>query len=373
MSSPKLLFLVTEDWYFVSHRLALAVAARDAGFDVAVATRVRRHGDIIRRAGVRLIEFENVRSGLNPLRELETLLRLIRLYRRERPDVAHHVALKPVLYGSIAARLARTPRVINAIAGMGWLYTSGSGAARGLQRVVSGALAAVLRAGIVLVQNPDDGELVARLGVPRAHIRRIAGSGVDLERFAPAPEPAGIPLVVLPSRLLWDKGVGEFVAAARQLRARGVEVRCLLAGDPDPANPAAVPSGQIGAWVAEGIVEHPGWVEDMPALLAASSIVCLPSYREGLPKALIEAAAAGRPIITSDVPGCREVVRDGENGLLVPARDSARLTQALERLLRDPAMRRRMGACGRQRAEQEFGLDAVIAQTLALYRSCASC
>jgi glycosyltransferase involved in cell wall biosynthesis len=364
----KLLFFVTEDWYFVSHRLALAIAAKEAGYAVSVATRVRKHGNIIRAAGLRLIPFENSRTSVNPLGECWLLLRLIALWLREKPDVAHHVAMKPVLYGSIAARIAGTPRVINAVAGMGWLFSSGTGLARWLKPLVRHALGWVLRSGTVLVQNPDDAQLLVRMGVSEGRIRRIAGAGVDLQRFTPQPEPGGVPVVLLCARLLWHKGVGEFVAAARLLKARGVEARFVLAGEPDQANPSAIPPEQLSSWVQEGIVEYLGWVEDMPQLLAGSSVVCLPSYYgEGLPKALIEAAAAGRAIVTTDMPGCRDAVRSGDNGVLVPPRDAAALAEQLARLLADPPLRRQMGARGRLRAEQEFGADSVIRQTLALY------
>jgi glycosyltransferase involved in cell wall biosynthesis len=363
----KLLFFVTEDWYFVSHRLALAAAAREAGYAVSVATRVRRHGEVIRAAGVRVIPFENSRSSLNPFAELWTLARLIALWRRERPDVSHHVAMKPVLYGSIAARLAGTPRVINALAGMGWLFTSGAGSARWLKPLVRRALGLLLKSTTVLVQNPDDASLLAQMGVPQEGIRCIAGSGVDLQRFSPQPEPDGVPVVLLCARLLWDKGVGEFASAARLLKQQGCQARFLLAGEPDEANPAAIPRDQIDKWVEEGVVEYLGWVEDMPRLLARSSVVCLPSYREGLPLALIEAAAAGRPIVTTDTPGCREAVRDGDNGLLVPPRDARALAQQLARLIADPQLRQQMGARGRVLAQQQFGAEQVIRQTLALY------
>jgi glycosyltransferase involved in cell wall biosynthesis len=362
-----LFFFVTEDWYFVSHRLPLAIAAQNAGYDVAVVTRVRSSGDIIRRSGLRLIPFENVRSGLNPFSEIRTLVRLVLLYRRERPDIVHHVAMKPVLYGSIAARVAATPTVINALAGMGWLFTSGHGVATLLKPAVRATLARLLSRGTVIVQNQDDQRLLAQMGVPVSHIRRIAGSGVDLQLFHPSDPPQGSPVVVLPARLLWDKGVGEFVAAARLLRARGVSARFVLAGEPDPFNPASIPSSDVSRWVGEGVITHLGWVEDMPNVLAGCHIVCLPSYREGLPKALIEAAAAGKPIVTTDVPGCREVVTHGENGLLVPPRDAEALAEALAELIGDPTLRKRMGERGRRRAEQEFGIVSVVQHTLALY------
>jgi glycosyltransferase involved in cell wall biosynthesis len=290
------------------------------------------------------------------------------LYRRLQPAIVHHVAMKPVLYGSLAARLSGVRGVVNALAGMGWLFTSAGGGARLIKRGVRVAMGGLLSRGIALVQNPDDAALLARLGVPRGNIRRIAGSGVDLARFRPAAEPGSIPVIVLPARLLWDKGVGEFVEAARILRSRGVNARFVLVGDPDPANPASISAAQVADWVRDGAVEHMGWMDDMPDVFANAYIVCLPSYREGLPKALIEAAAAGRPIVTTDVPGCREVVEDGVQGLCVPPRDANALADALARLIADPALRARMGEAARKRAEMEFGLDAVIAQTLALYK-----
>ena len=367
-SGRKLLFFVTEDYYFVSHRLALAVAARAEGYDVCVVTRVRGCGDTIRGAGLRLLPFENARSSLNPLTELLTLGRLIRLYRRERPDLVHHVAMKPVLYGSVAARLAGRPAVVNAVAGMGWLFISGSVWARWLERPIRAVFKRVLNIGIALVQNPDDARLLVEVGLPKSRIRRVPGSGVDVRVFLPRPEPEGTPVVTLAARLLWDKGVGEFVGAARLLRQRGIAARFLLAGEPDPVNPASILAGDLAAWVREGVVEHLGWVSDMPDLLATCHLVCLPSYREGLPKSLIEAAAAGKAIVTTDVPGCREVVRHGDNGLLVRPRDVESLADALRRLIIDPDLRGRMGARSRVRAEQEFGLDAVVKQTLAIYR-----
>ena len=368
VSGRKLLFFVTEDYYFVSHRLALAMEARREGYDVCVVTRVRESGDTIRAAGLRLLPFENARSSLNPVSELSTLIRLIRLYRRERPDIVHHVAMKPVLYGSIAARLAGPPVVVNAIAGMGWLFISESRWARWLERPVREVLKRVLSTGIALVQNPDDAGLLVGAGVLKSRIRRVQGSGVDLRVFVPHPEPEGTPVVVLAARMLRDKGVGEFVAAARLLQHRGVAARFVLAGVPDSMNPASIMDENLSAWVGEGVVEHLGWVDNMPGLLATCHLVCLPSYREGLPKSLIEAAAAGKAIVTTDVPGCREVVRHADNGFLVQPRDVAGLADALERLIEDSDLRRRMGTRGRVRAEQEFGLDAVVEQTLAIYR-----
>lgn len=363
-----LLFVVTEDWYFCSHRLPLAVAARAAGYDVAVATRVTEHRDVITKAGVRVIPFENARGSLNPFRDFSMVARLVAVYRREKPAIVHHVAMKPVLYGTIAARIARVPAVVNALAGMGWLFTS-DGFVSGLLRPgIRRALAGALRRGLVIVQNPDDVAMMQELGVPPGAVRIVPGSGVDLTVFANRPEPEGRCRVVLPARLLWDKGVGDFVDAARRLLARGVPATFMLAGEPDPENPRSISAAQIESWTREGVVDAIGWVENMSALLAGVHVVCLPSLREGLPKALIEAAAAGRAIVTTDVPGCREVVSNGANGFVVPPRNPAALADALEKLIRDPVLRQRMGACGRARAEERFGLQGVISQTLALYR-----
>jgi glycosyltransferase involved in cell wall biosynthesis len=363
----KLLLFVTEDYYLVSHRLPLAVAAQAAGYDVTIVTRERNCGDVIRNAGLRVIPFENIRSSLNPFADLRTMARLLSLYRREQPDIVHHVAMKPVLYGSLAAKLVPGARVVNAIAGMGWLFTSQDGQARWLKPIVRQALKRLAAAGLTIVQNPDDRRVLVDMGMDPARIRLIPGAGVDLDVFRPSPMPAGTPTVIMPTRLLWDKGVAEFVEAARLLRGRRVDAQFVLAGEPDPLNPASVSADDIAGWTRAGVVEHAGFVVDMPGLLARSHVVCLPSYREGLPKSLIEAAAAGRPIVTTDVPGCREVVRDGYNGLLVAARSATELAAALERLIGNAGLRDEMGRRGRLLAEERFGQHTIIRQTLALY------
>jgi glycosyltransferase involved in cell wall biosynthesis len=363
----KLLLFITEDYYVVSHRLPLAVAAQADGYDVTIVARERNCGDVIRRAGLRLIPFENARSSLNPFSDLRMIARLIALYRREQPDIAHHVAMKPILYGSLAAKTVRRARVVNAIAGMGWLFTSQKGHARWLKPIVKRALKSLTASGLTIVQNPDDQAMLVELGLDPGRIRLIPGAGVDLEVFRPTAAPNGPPTVVMATRLLWDKGVAEFIAAARLLRTRGVDARFVLAGEPDPLNPASVSADDVRGWTREGIIEYAGFVADMPGLLSRSHVVCLPSYREGLPKSLIEAAAAGRAIVTTDVPGCREAVRDGYNGFLVPPRSTNELAAALERLIVDPVLRDEMGRHGRVLAEDRFGQDTIVRQTLAVY------
>jgi len=353
----------------VSHRLPLAVAAQKAGFDVAVATRVGEHGETIRAAGIRLIPFSLSRRRGNPLREVAALARL---YYREQLDIVHHVALKPVLYGALAARLAGVPHVVNAVAGLGWLFTSSGLAARTLRPVICRLFAWLLGAphSRTIVQNPDDFGLLIKIGVPEDRLRLIRGAGVDTEVFTPALEsPPEAVTVLFSARMLWAKGVGEFVEAARLLTQAGVKARFVLVGDPDPGNPASVPVAALRAWHGENGVEWWGHRDDMPAVFHTAHIACLPSYyREGLPKVLLEAAACGLPIVTTDAPGCREIVRDGDDGFLVPVRDTQALAVALRSLIDNVALRAKMGQRARAIVLSEFSQERVIAETLVVYQ-----
>lgn len=366
----KLLFLVTEDWYFCSHRLPPARAAMAAGYDIIVATRVGKCGADITAEGFKLIPIHLQRRSRNPFRELASIAQIIKIYFRERPDVVHHVAMKPVLYGSFAAFIVRNTAVVNALAGMGFLFTSGSRQAIILRVVVSRLFRFLFNAGrnLLILQNPDDVAMLVNGDIVKAErVRLIKGSGVDIQRFAPTPEAQSTPVVMLPSRMLWDKGVGEFVEAARILRARGVVARFVLVGHGDADNPASISEIQLKAWHDSEVVEYWGHSEDMPAALAKAHVVCLPSYREGLPKVLLEAAACARPLIATDVPGCREIVRHGENGLLVPLRDVPGLAEAMACLLGNAELRRTMGQKGRAMVESEFSEKSVARQTLAVY------
>ncbi len=370
---PVLLYLVTEDWYFWSHRLPIARAARAAGWEVLVATRVGSHGDMIRQEGFRLIPIKMRRRSLAPWREIATVAELIGIYRRERPDLVHHVAMKPVLYGSLAAAVAGVPAVVNALAGMGYVFTSSAMKARLLRPLIKKAVRWLLdRANARLIlQNPDDVAAMSAGTVAPKRIVLIRGSGVDTTAFAPAAEPEGTPVAVMVSRMLWDKGVGELVAAARLLRQCGVPLGVVLVGSPDPENPASIPERQLRDWDASGDVAWWGERSDVAEIWASCHIAVLPSYREGLPKSLLEAAACGRPLVSTDVSGCREVVRDGVTGLLVPPRAAKALAHALERLARDRDLRRRMGAAARDLVVREMSEQVVVAQTMALYRSLA--
>lgn len=374
LPGKKLLFFVTEDWYFCSHRLDLAVAAKAAGYEVVVVTHVTDHGNQITDAGLRLIPFKLSRRSLNPVKELGVIFRLVSLYRSERPQLVHHVALKPVVYGSLVARLTGVSHIINAVAGLGFMFSSLSFKARLLKGLVTKALRLLFMGqGVrVILQNPHDRDLLCSNKIVEFDKTvLIRGSGVDTSTFNYIPEPAGDPVVVLASRLLWEKGVGEFVEAARSLHALGVKARFVIAGDGDSENPSSIGRAQLQAWVDDGSIEWWGKKTDMPAVYATSHIVCLPSYYgEGVPKALIEAASCGRPVVTTDTAGCRDIVRDGENGYLVPVRDSAAIAQALGRLIESKALREEMGLAGRNIVEQDFSLEQVIDETLGLYSDC---
>jgi len=314
------------------------------------------------------------RRSLNPFRELALVAWLWRLIRREQADVVHSFTIKCVVYGGLIARFAGAAS-INSVAGMGYVFARDMLKARVLRPVVRGLLRAALRdkRARLILQNPDDVRYFARTGiVSRERIRLIRGTGVNCSNFVPRDDEQatvkGPMKVLLAARLLWDKGVGEFVEAARVLQAEKRPVQFYLAGAPDPVNPTAVPEKTIWAWQAEGLVHWLGHVTDMPALLAGADIVVLPSYYgEGLPKILLEAAACARPLITTDMPGCREAVTDGVNGLLVPAQDAMALARAIACLQDDPARARSLGQAAREKVLAEFDQDIVSAQTLEVY------
>jgi glycosyltransferase involved in cell wall biosynthesis len=369
--APTLLFFVTEDWYFCAHWLHFAVAAKRAGYRVTVLTRVHEHRRSILDAGLELIPIELSRHGLNPVQDLTLVRRLLRVYRELRPDLVHQVAMKPILYGSLAARLSGARGIVNLAAGLGVVF-AGRGPAAHLLRPL-------LRAGFHLIartcpsrfvfQNPDDARRLFARGEHDPRVKIIRGVGVDPDLFTPSPEPDGTPLVVLPARLIWDKGIREFVEAAGRVRAGGVNARFALVGEPDPSHPGSVPRAQLEAWQQDGRVEWWGHCSDMPTVYARCNICCLPTkYGEGLPTVLLEAAACGRALVATDAPGCREVVHHGDNGLLVPVGDAQALAESLARLLGDASLRHAMGRRGRQRVEAHFTRAKVEQETVTLYR-----
>jgi len=370
----KIILFANTDWYLYNFRRSLALALRAAGHELLLISPPGEYGERLRALGLRWEPLPMQRRSLNPLREAALLWRLLQLFRREQPDLVHSFTIKCAVYGSLAARAADVRARVNAVAGLGYVFISPSMKARVLRPAVKTLLRVALggTGARLVLQNPDDVALFEQAAlVDPQTVRLIRGSGVDCSRFvAPArTRTAGAPMqVLLAARLLWDKGMAEYIEAARLLKAQGRDLRFLVAGTPDPGNPASIDEAQVRAWMDEGLIDWLGHVQDMPALFARVDINVLPSYREGLPKSLIEAAACGLPLITTDVPGCREVVTHERDGLLVPVRDAPALAQAIARLQDDSALAARLGEAARLKALNEFDERVVIARTLDVYR-----
>jgi len=384
----RLVYVVNDRASFVARRMAIACAAHAAGFDVhailpgpeigAAAHSVRftdlGAGETEASLASGPVTVHNIplsRRGTALAGEWRTLRAIGDVLNRLHPDVVHQFTLKPILYGTLSRLWRRPPALINSFVGLGYLLEGAGVIAAARRRVVLGGYGAMARrtGAWSVFQNPDNLRAVMTQGaLDPSRVVLIRGSGVDLASFPFRAEPVtDRPLVVLPARMLADKGINEFVAAARALRAQGVSARFALVGGADPGNPAAIPEDTLRTWHAEGAVEWWGHRGDMPEVFFQAAVVCLPSYAEGVPRSLLEAAATGRAIVTSDVPGCREVVRSGVNGLLVPPRDFAALSRALTVILGDSAARASMGVAGRAKVQDEFSLTEVISGTLALY------
>lgn len=367
----RLLFVVNDSSFFVSHRLPVALAARAHGFEVHLAALDTGERDLIEAGGIIFHPLHVDRAGLNPLRELRLIWHIGRVIAEVGPVLVHGVTIKPVLYAGILARVLGVPATVHAVTGLGWVFGEEGGPNWAVRRLVALLYGFALnhKNGRTIFQNPDDLQLMVSGGLIRGErATLIRGSGVDVSAFRPIAEPDGEPVVILPARLLWEKGIREFVEAGRLLRAAGVRARFALVGEPPVHNRNAVPRAVIEEWVSKGEIEWWGHQADMFAVYARSHVVCLPSfYREGVPKSLLEAAACGRPIVTTDAPGCREVVRHGENGLLVPPRSVPALATALRDLLADRDRRLEMGRRGRARVEAELSVEMVIAATLDVY------
>nr|WP_166177841.1 glycosyltransferase family 4 protein [Altererythrobacter segetis] len=369
MSKPKLLYLVNEGSFFVSHRLPIARAAKDAGYDVLVACPDSAATERIERAGLRHVPIRGYRGLAGVIRELAALLAVMRLLRRERPDLVHLITAKPILFGGIAARLAAIP-VVAAISGMGYAFTGPEDRVPRLKRVLLAGYRAALHRpkAYAIFQNDADRSFFRQQNIcwPGRDLL-IPGSGVDLDLFDPKPPPQRRPRVVLPARMLRDKGVFEFVEAARLLREQGYEADFCLQGSPDGGNPTTIPEETLRDWDRSGVIRWNGHSDNVPGFLELADIVVLPSYREGLPKTLIDAAAAGRPTVTTDLPGCRAAILPEQTGLLCAAADARDLAEKIAMLLDDPVRRLEMGRKGRAFAEQRFDIRTIVAQHLDVY------
>jgi glycosyltransferase involved in cell wall biosynthesis len=367
-SKPVLVYLVTEDWYFLSHRLPMARAALRAGYDVHVATNVVDGGAEIENYGFTLHPLNWRRGSAHP-RDLVRIIGEIRsLYKRLKPDIVHHVGVQPAVIGALAS--IGLPFVkLHAMAGLGFAFTSKTLRAHATGFGVRLMMRALLNRprNAVLVQNPDDRAAVTALGIAPDRIFLIPGSGVDTDTLTPMPEPAGQMTVGYVGRLLADKGVRSLVEAYKILKGRGRDIRFILAGETDPANPASIPQTEIDSWKQIAGIDLLGHIDDIRQVWAMSHIAVLPSRREGLPKSLLEAAACGRPIVATDVPGCREIARANINALLVPADDARALAAAIDRLGEDAGLRQRFGAAGRAMVESEFSEHHIGREIVALY------
>ena len=373
----KLIIVVNELRFFLSHRLPIALAARDAGYEVHIASRSGTSSEI-KQLNQESLQFHPIsfrRSSIGLWQELKTLRELHRLYKEIQPNIVHHVTIKPVLYGTLVARWVGGIQILNAISGLGYLFIAQGWKSSIRKKILLWGYRAILNSKKVwiLFQNPDDQALFTKHKIiyPE-HAFKIKGSGVDLQQFAYSPIPKGRIKIIIVARMLWDKGVGEFVESATALKQQGIDADFLLVGSVDSGNPESISAKQLEEWNRSGVVKWLGERADIAQLLAESHIAVLPSYREGLPKSLIESAAIGRPIITTNVPGCREVVKEGGNGFLVPARDSEKLAATIKRLIDNPKLLTTMGKKSRLMAEQEFSIQKVTSKTLALYSKIGS-
>lgn len=362
----KILLVANTDWYLHNFRLPLAQELREQGHSVILVSPPGKYVQELLSLGFEWSELYFERSGLNPFQEMLSLAQMCRLYWRERPDLVHHFTIKPVIYGSMAARLADIKVTVNSITGLGYVFT---GQRKWLEALASYLYRSLLGRTWVIFQNPDDQSTFVSKGfVNPARCSLIRSSGVDTRQFQASPEPDGTPVVMLAARLLWDKGVGDFVEAARILKQGKLQARFVLVGDVDEGNPSTIPLAVLDDWQKQNLVEWWGWKENMAEIYGQAHLVCLPSYHEGLPKTLIEAAACERAIVASDIPGCREIVHHNINGLLVPVHAPDALADALKLLISQPSIRREFARAGRQMAVDEFDVRRVVGDTITLYR-----
>ena len=370
----KFVFFANTDWYLFNFRLSTALELKARGHEVVMLSPPGEFGARFAAYGLRWVTLDMDRASLNPLRELVVLRDLVRILKAERPDLLHDFTVKCSVYGALAARIAGVPAVVNAVAGMGYVFTSDGLKARVLRPVVKLLMRSTLASGNsrLILQNPDDADAFTRSRmVPPDRIRVIRSSGVDTARFSPvAGERGGGPLrVLLAARLLWEKGIGDYAEASRILRGQGRQVEFLLAGMPDPGNPRSVSHEQARQWADDGLVTWLGHVDDMPALMRSADVMALPSYyREGVPRSLIEGAATGLALVTTDLPGCREAVpQHGIDGLHVPARDPHALARLLATLDDDRVLLRKLAVRARENALAHFDERSVIQRTLDVY------
>jgi glycosyltransferase involved in cell wall biosynthesis len=366
----KIFLVANTAWYLYNFRLSLAKTLRERGDEVFLLSPLDDYVEKLTSEGFVHLNFPIKQRGISPLEDLGILAALVGIYHRENPNLVHHFTSKCVLYGSLAAKWTGVQSIVNSITGMGYLFSGSQFSRRFFQRFVRLFYWLSLRKTQVIFQNEDDKvEFIQFGGLNPVGLYLIQSSGVDLKRFQPKEAPIDTPIIVLVARMLRDKGIVEFVEAAKLIQDAGIKARMILVGEPDPNNPASISIMQLKKWESLHMIEWWGWKDEIENVYAQAHIACLPSYREGLPKTLIEAAACGLPIVTTDTNGCRDVVMDGVNGLLVPVRDSKKLAEALISLISNPEICQKMGKMSRKMAENKFDVQKVIERTLNVYDS----
>lgn len=367
----KLFIVDSEDWTFWFHRLSLAKTIEANGFETMLITRCNDYANQIKQEGVNVSHIDFVRSSKLPMKDFLNIYKLRNIFKKNKPDIIHNVALKTILVSSIAAFFSKNVVVVNAFTGLGYVFSSDQFLAKIIRLLIKPIFKIFsMRSNFwAIFQNPDDMELFIEQGlaIPDRSVL-IRGSGVDINEYSQTSDKNDIPVVMLASRMLWDKGVGEFIEVAKIARKNNMNARFVLVGDIDPENPMCIPEATLKTWVNEGYIEWHGHCSNMPEKLSAASIVCLPSYREGLPKILLEAASVGRPLIATDVPGCREIVKNNENGILVKLKDVGSLYKAVDLLVNNKNLRVDMGKKSRKLVESELSNEIINAKTIELYR-----
>ena len=369
----KVILFSNTDWFLYNFRLNTAIGLRDAGYDVLLVSPQGKYVSRLQEAGFAWKRFDITRRGMNPFTELQTVLRFKKFLKQEQPDILNNYTIKCVIYGSLAARYSGVSNVINTIPGLGYVFTDQL-KVKPLRWLVKKLYRIALKGSSVIFINRDDQKLFLQKKLAKKEqVNLIESCGVDTVLFSPAPEANGLPIILFSGRLLRDKGIEEFVAAARKVNRKEKSARFVLVGNIDTGNPSGVTEEQMNAWISEGAIEYWGWQDDMVKIYQQAHIVCLPSYyREGVPKSLLEAASCEKPLIATDEPGCREVVIDGKTGLLIRSKDSHSLAAAITKLVNAPDLRRKMGIQARKLIQERFSDEQVVMQTLDLYHRVTS-
>lgn len=372
----KILFFSNTDWFMYNFNRTMLSKLRSNGHDVVLVTPPGMYCKSLRDLGFNLIEAPMQRKSLNPFRELMLLIWLIRLFNSERPHIVHNFTLKCVLLGSLASRFSSVLKCVNELTGLGYVFTSNTYKALFLRKVVLFLFKVSLnkKKNVLILLNQNDFSYFEGFNLlPKKSIHLILGVGVDCSYYIPSDTSQHNQFrVALPARMLWDKGINEFVEASRLLKSQGREIEFWLAGGFDEGNPTSIDQRTLDEWISEGLVKHLGHVKDMRSVYQSVNAIVLPSYREGLPTSLTEGAASGLPLIAANVPGCADVVCSGVNGFLVEVRNAKELAIAIAKLKDDPAMCSRFGVASREVALTKFSKDVIFKKRLDIYDELSS-